>query len=156
MMIRVVFDCMLYVQAIARGNGPAARCLNEAEAGRFELLVSDPILAEALDVITRPGLRKTFIRATDQDIAEFFSRLSRTTMNIDSVPSVVRLTRDPKDAMYLDLAIAANAAFVVSRDNDLLDLMTGTDAEAIAFRTAYPGIRILDPVAFLATLPHTP
>jgi hypothetical protein len=28
--------------------------------------------------------------------------------------------------------------------------------QAIAVRTALPGVRILDPVAFLATLPQTP
>ena len=42
---------------------------------------------------------------------------------------------------------------IVSRDNDLLDLMAGTDADAVAFRTAYPAVCVLDPVAFLRTLP---
>jgi predicted nucleic acid-binding protein len=42
------------------------------------------------------------------------------------------------------LAIAAQAAFVVSRDNDLLDLMKDEE-----FRKAYPALAILDPVAFL-------
>ena len=38
------------------------------------------------------------------------------------VPSVFTLDRDPKDAKYVDLAIAARADFLVTRDNDLLDL----------------------------------
>jgi hypothetical protein len=42
---------------------------------------------------------------------------------------------------------------VVSRDNDLLDLMTGTDPDAVAFRAGWPGIAVLDPTSFLATLP---
>ncbi len=78
---------------------------------------------------------------------------------IDPIPDKIALTRDPKDSKYLNLAIAAGAELIVSRDNDLLELMTGTDSEAEAFRTAYPNIRILDPVEFLRTrrpAPPTP
>lgn len=66
------------------------------------------------------------------------------------------LTRDPKDAMYLDLALAAGAEYVVSRDNDLLDLMTSPDPEPAAFRAAYPALRITDPVSFLRSLRPDP
>jgi predicted nucleic acid-binding protein len=69
------------------------------------------------------------------------------------VPDAFNFSRDPKDSKYLNLAIAGSAELVVSRDNDLLDLMRSTDAESTAFRTAYPNIRIVDPVAFLQTFP---
>jgi predicted nucleic acid-binding protein len=55
--------------------------------------------------------------------------------------------------MYLNLAIAGNAELVVSCDTDLLDLMSATDAESTAFRTAYPNIRIVDPVTFIQSFP---
>ena len=48
------------------------------------------------------------------------------------------------DERYLNLAIAAKAAFIVSRDKDLLDLMKGD-----AFRKAYPALAIIDPPSFL-------
>ena len=41
---------------------------------------------------------------------------------------------------------------IVSRDNDLLDLMTGTDSEAEAFRGHYPEMTILDPLSFMQTI----
>ncbi len=52
----------------------------------------------------------------------------------------------------LNPAIAAGAKLVVSRDNDLLDLMTGTDPDAVAFRGGWPRIAILDPASFMASL----
>ena len=52
--------------------------------------------------------------------------------------------RDPKDEPYVNLAIERAARFIVSRDADLLDLM-----EDEMFRKRYPGITVLDPVAFL-------
>jgi putative PIN family toxin of toxin-antitoxin system len=150
---RVVFDCMVFLQALARPAGPAGRCLSAAANETCELVISDEVLAEVQEVVSRPAIRRAFIRATDEDVTAFFHRLAGIMTRIDSVPPVVALTRDPKDEKYLNLAVAAGAAFVVSRDNDLLDLMTGTGADAVAFRTAYPGIAILDPVAFLRTLP---
>ncbi len=63
---------------------------------------------------------------------------------LTGVPKAVALPRDPKDEPYLDLAIAAKAHYLVSRDLDLLDLMH--DA---SFRQSQPGLVILDPAAFL-------
>jgi len=124
------------------------------------VFVSDATLAEVHEVVGRPKLRRTFIRVTDADVEAFFRNLALVVTRIESVPAKVRLVRDPKDAMYLDLAVATGAEFVVSRDNDLLDLMTSADPDAETFRTAYPTIRVLDPVAFLQTLslivPSTP
>jgi predicted nucleic acid-binding protein len=59
------------------------------------------------------------------------------------VRSSYRLARDPDDEPYLNLAIAAKASFLVSRDNDLLDLMKDD-----AFRKAYPDLAIVDPPTF--------
>lgn len=153
---RVVFDCMIYVQALARKTGPAAACLYHTAAGDCELVVSDEIVAEIRDVVNRPKLRKEFIKATDEDVEAFFRRIAAMTRRVESVPGVVILSRDPKDAMYLNLAVAAGATLVVSRDNDLLDLMAGTDPDAEAFRATYPGITILDPVGFLQTIRSAP
>ena len=38
------------------------------------------------------------------------------------MPNLFTLDRDPKDAKYVNLAIAAGADFLVTRDNDLLEL----------------------------------
>src|SRR5262249_35500637 len=100
---------------------------------------------------TRPGVHKKLRTLTPSRVADFIARVERFAVVIDPVPEVVSLKRDPKDAKYLNLAIAGGAELVVSRDNDLLDLMSSTDPEAVAFRRAHPNIRIVDPVAFLQT-----
>ena len=61
-----------------------------------------------------------------------------------AVPHVFAYPRDPDDEPYVDLAIATHASFLVSRDNDLLDLMKDEGV-----RKSYPGITVLGPVAFL-------
>ncbi|HVS82883.1 MAG TPA: hypothetical protein VHE60_14230 [Pyrinomonadaceae bacterium] len=53
------------------------------------------------------------------------------------------------DEPYLNLAIEVKAYYLVSRDNDLLDLMKSTTADGIEFQERFPSLSILDPVAFL-------
>jgi predicted nucleic acid-binding protein len=57
--------------------------------------------------------------------------------------------RDPDDSHYVNLALAADAKLIVSRDRDLLDLMDNSIPEGLDFQGRFPSLRILDPVAFL-------
>lgn len=150
----VVYDCMVLLQAAGSPHGPAGRCWVVVAAGAVRLCVSTLTLAEFADVVDRPFVRKKFRTLTDARVAQFRAELTLSALVIDPVPEAftLTLTRDPRDSKYLNLAIAAGAKLVVSRDDDLLDLMTGADPDAVAFRTGWPAIAILDPVSFLATL----
>jgi len=48
--VRVVFDCMIFLQAAARPSGPATALLELAEIGELELLVSEACLEEIREV----------------------------------------------------------------------------------------------------------
>jgi uncharacterized protein len=71
---------------------------------------------------------------------------------MEQAPVVFTYERDPDDAHYVNLALAANANLIVSRDRDLLDLADTTRPEAIEFRRQFPTLRILEPVQFLREL----
>ena len=58
---------------------------------------------------------------------------------------------DPDDEMYINLAIVANATHLVSRDQDLLDLMTSTEVGR-QFRSRYPFLRIMKAAEFVAEM----
>ena len=73
--------------------------------------------------------------------------MERKSIVLTQVPNAYSLPRDPKDERYLNVAMAANAEFLVSRDLDLLDLMKDAD-----FRRQFPGLTILDPAAFLKVM----
>jgi putative PIN family toxin of toxin-antitoxin system len=143
---------MLFLQGAARPAGPAAACLRLAEAGHVELYLSADVLAEIRDVLTRPKLQKKFPALTPQAVDAFLGRVTQHAVVLADVPATVTLTRDPKDEKYLNLAVAAGARYLVSRDKDLLDLGSSGPPEAQAFRTSHPTIVILDPVEFLRSL----
>jgi predicted nucleic acid-binding protein len=58
-------------------------------------------------------------------------------------------SRDPTDEPYLDLAAAVKADYLVTRDEDLLTLMTGHSAFCKEFRQKTRPLAIMDPVVFL-------
>ncbi len=146
----VVFDTMILYQATASLTGPAAELLRRLEAGQFILYVSDEILDEAHDVLSRPKLRAKNPRVTDETVRETFDLLDRLARTVSDVPSLFSLPRDPDDEPYLNLAIATDADYLATWDKDLLDLM-----QDAGFRAQYPRLTILNPVALLhiVTLP---
>jgi uncharacterized protein len=150
---RVVFDTMVYLQAVGSGRGAAYAALQRFEAGDFRLFVSRETLEEVRNVLSRPEIRRKLSLLTDERVAAFMGRLESKATLIDPVPRRVLYQRDPKDEPVLNLAIEARADYLVTRDNDLLDLMREDYSGAAALRSQFPGLIILEPVTFLASLP---
>jgi putative PIN family toxin of toxin-antitoxin system len=146
--IRVVYDCVVFLQGLIKETGPGVDCLELFEAGRIELFTSEAVLNEIGDVLTRPDLQHRFPSLTQERYEILLGRLNEKATFLDSVPATFSYDRDPKDERYINLALAAGAAYLVTRDNDLLDLMKENDAGR-DFRQSFPSLTILDPVAFL-------
>ena len=68
------------------------------------------------------------------------------------VPSLFELDRDPKDAKYVDLAIAARSDFLVTRDNDLLALREAGSALLPILVQLDLQCKIVDPFQMLTYL----
>ena len=143
-MIPAVFDCTVFLQAATKSTGPAAACLALVDGGRVRLFVSANVLEEVHDVLSRPAIRKKFPAITDQDVLDFIEHILDKGTLVKELPDVYRLPRDPDDEPHINLAAAAGAAFLVSRDKDLLSLM---DDEA--FRKQFPTLSIVEPKEFL-------
>ena len=143
-MIDAVFDCMVFLQAVTSDRGPSFACLNLVESNQVRLFISPAILAEIRDVLTRPKLRVKFPRLTLEYVDLFLHKLASLAVLVSDVPDSGMQLRDPGDKPYIDLAIAANVKFLVTRDTDLLGVMKETD-----FRESHPSLRIIDPIDFL-------
>ncbi len=141
---RAVFDCMVLLQGAGRPTGPAAACLRLVDEGQVALCISAEILAEVRDVLTRPRTLRKFPGLSPAWVESFVRHLEAKGILLANVPHAVTLQRDPKDEPYVNAAIVAGAKYLVSRDLDLLDLMKDE-----TFRALYPGLLILEPVAFL-------
>lgn len=144
-----VFDCNIYFQATRNANGPAAKVFRLLEEDRFTLFVSNEVMNEVRATLTNPGIRAKNPRFTDKVIDALLELVSKHSMVLQDIPERFTYQRDPDDAKYVNLALAAGARYLVTRDKDLLDLMNEDSTEGKDFRTQFPELMILDPVSFL-------
>jgi putative PIN family toxin of toxin-antitoxin system len=149
---RAVLDCMLFLQGAARPEGLAGACFALLEMELFQLCLSDDIVAEVRDVLSRPEMRRRFRSLTDDLVEAFLGSARSRAFSISAPPVRFIFNRDPKDEPYINLEIAARAEFLVSRDRDILDLAKPDDADGARLRTIAPNIRIVAPGEFLDEL----
>jgi predicted nucleic acid-binding protein len=88
----------------------------------------------------------------DQELAYSAEPGSVVRARSSEVPRAFAFARDPKDEPYINLAIAAAARYLVSRDADILDLAKPNDLDGARLRNDALELRILDPVSFLAEM----
>jgi putative PIN family toxin of toxin-antitoxin system len=105
---------------------------------RDRIALSDPVLAEIAEVLSRPKFAAVLTAARRQEVLELLAAGSQW---FDPQERVAEC-RDPGDDKYLELAVAAAASAIVSSDLDLLAL------------DAWRGIRILRPADFLRWQPQ--
>jgi putative PIN family toxin of toxin-antitoxin system len=146
---RAVFDCNVFLQGAANRRSPARSCLRLFFDGAISLFVSEPILREVREVLSRPAIRLKLPRLTDRLVNALIMKIESRAIIIKNVPEEFHYERDPKDEPYVNLALVANASYLVSQDKDLLDLMTISSDAALGFRFRYPFLRILKAADFV-------
>ena len=117
----VVFDTSSLAPAIIPIS-ESRHLINRLVAGGHKLSVSQPVLQELQDVLSRPRSRRWHGR-TDAEIAEFLDLVTHVfvvTPGFIQVRGIV--PDDPDDDMVLAAAAEVQADFIVSDDTHLLDL----------------------------------
>jgi putative PIN family toxin of toxin-antitoxin system len=116
--------------------------------GRFKLFLSPQILSEVRSVTARPKIAVK-LRVRPARIERFISSIESAGELVETFPHVFVYQRDPLDAHYVNLALAAGAGIIVSRDKDLLELKDRSKPDGRRFHDVFPTLRIVDPVSFL-------
>jgi putative PIN family toxin of toxin-antitoxin system len=147
--VRSVFDCNVHLQAMANPTGPAGACLDLVHAGHIALFVSRPILAELIEVAGRPVLVRKLNLSPSRTQA-FIDDLREYSTLVEAVPSLFTHPTDPKDSMYVDLAIACSAHVITTRDRHLLSLRDVSTAVGLDFMARFASIEVLTPVQLLS------
>lgn len=149
--IDVVFDCNVCLRSVIAPAGLAATCLALLGTNAVTAFVSRDILTEVRDTMSRPELREKFKDLTEASMTDLLQRLQAHAILIHNVPETFRYPRDPDDEIYINLALVTDAPYLITYDKDLLDLMADTE-EGRDFQRRFPGLKIIDPQAFLESL----
>ena len=153
----VVFDCNVYLQALINPEGPAGRCLTLAFERRVRLWASRLTFQELRRVAGYPELTDRFPHVTPDRVADLIAEVEKVATVARNVPHHFKYLRDPDDAHYVDVAVAADATRLVTRDKDLLDLQTDHSVEAKQFRQlTHNRLRVLQPVEFMREVGRSP
>jgi putative PIN family toxin of toxin-antitoxin system len=111
-MIRVVVDTNVLVSAVLKGSVSEAIMLFLVADPDFEWVVSEEILLEYKSVLGRkkfklsPEIQERWFKIIDA-----FTSLIHIDVSID-------FPRDPKDAKFLECAIACSADYLITGDRD--------------------------------------
>lgn len=143
-----VYDCNVLLGAILSNKGSAFQCMQLVDAGKVQLFVSPFSVQELRETANHPDL-KCFRELTQERVDVFILDLLTKATLLDNIPEVFQYPRDPEDAHYVNLALVARASCIVSRDNDLLDLMNPTNPAGADFKRRFPQLRILQPIELL-------
>ena len=147
--IKSVFDCNIIWQSFFFGNGVAAKCKKLVDNEVVILFLSGDVLEEMREVMTRPEFLAKFQTVTETMVERYLEQLAKKSVFIHSVPKIFTLSRDPDDEPYINLAIESKADYIVTRDKDMLDLMTGYNVESKQFRQRFRDLKVVEPVEFL-------
>ena len=117
--MRAVLDPNVIIAALISSTGSPARLLEAWRSGRFELIISDLLLAELDRALAYPKLRR---RVPSEDAAAALEWLRRdATLLPDPSGNPPVRSVDPGDDYLIALA-AAGKATLVSGDDHLLRL----------------------------------
>ena len=101
------------------------------------------------EVMTRPEFLAKFESVTETMVEKYLEQLAKKSTFVRSVPKRFTLSRDQDDEPYINLAIESEADYIVTRDNDLLDLMTGFDNDSKEFRQKFRPLKVIEPLELL-------
>jgi len=116
---RFVFDTNVIISALLLKDSIPRKALDKALQHGC-LLISDASVEE-LDLVLR---RKGFERyIKEKERIEFLVALVRDSIVVD-IAEVIQECRDPRDDIFLELAVNGRATCIVSGDDDLLSMHT--------------------------------
>jgi len=129
-----VFDVNALVSAFILESETNARAFDKASStGR--IITSDAIQSELAEVFLRPKFDRY---ARFDDRLDFLRYFDRQALLWSAPLPVIRACRDPKDDMFLELAVAASASCIITGD------------KALQVLDPFRGIRILNAADFIS------
>lgn len=112
---RVVVDTNVLISRLLLPASVSARAVRQI-VEHSQLLASEATLTELADVLSRDKFDR-YVDVSDRQA--FFLQLARIVERVP-ITYLVHGSRDPKDDMFLELAVNGHADYIVSGDQDLL------------------------------------
>jgi putative PIN family toxin of toxin-antitoxin system len=110
----VILDTNILVSALRSNAGPCHALLQAIPSAKFTPALSVPLFNEYLDVLHRPGLVSSAL--TRSDIDRICDKIAEHASHQDIHYLWRTILPDPKDDHVLEVAVAAQARYIVTRN----------------------------------------
>ncbi len=124
---KIILDTNLWISFLISNN------LNSLDhflrEGKITIVFSNALLKEFIEVASRPKFKKYFTKKDIENLLAYFDNYGV----LIAVNSNVNFCRDEKDNFLLDLAIDSTADYLITGDNDLLDLKLVEETQILTY-----------------------
>ena len=115
--INAVIDTNVWISALLNSYGYPALLRASFEAGKFQAVISPPLLEELVDVLQRPRIKDKY-RIHPEDIEELVVLIEEKCKTV-IIMGDMTVCRDKDDNKVIETAVAGGAQYIVTRDDDL-------------------------------------
>jgi uncharacterized protein len=141
--MNVVLDTNIIIGAAITPRGPPGEIIKAWRASAFTWVTSPALLAEMTRTFSYPRLER-YLVWNNAEVQEFLHLARTLAVVVTPVEEVSLAARDLADNRVLEAALAGGADYIVTNDNDLLDVGPP------------PDIEILTAARFVALLSQSP
>ena len=128
-----VYDAMVMLQWAALPEGGRQHAtLTAVSVGQLHLAMSQRLLDEVRGIFFRPELQKRLPSLTPRHAADILRKIVELSELLPNVPARFSLPQHPKDDHLFDLAIQAEADYLVTWESRLLKLQSAETPDAQA------------------------
>lgn len=120
-MLKAVIDTNQFVSGVIVTHGPSAELISAWRSQKFILITAEVIIQEVREVLHYPRILRKY-RLNPKDIDIFLRLLEQEAVVVQHLPYLRVIKEDPDDDKILACAFVAEADYIVSGDNHLLNL----------------------------------
>ena len=117
MPIKVVIDTNIWVSSLLNPSGFPAKLRKLFEEGALLVIISRPILEEIAEVLNRPRIKNKY-GISETDIRELLTLIEERSAHV-LLSGNITICRDSDDNFVIETAIKGQAAFLITRDDDI-------------------------------------
>lgn len=147
--LRLVLDTNVLLAGLVSEASASQKVVDSLQRRQAIPLLSSPVLAEYRAVLLHPAIVAKFPNLTSRRVDLALRRLRYVGDEYRPVRARFEFPRDPRDAMFVELAIAGAATHLVTMDPDLLSLPTARTDAGKRFRQRLPQLAVETPQSFI-------
>ena len=134
--MKAVLDTNVWLSGIF-WNGEASKIIEKAENKNFQIFISEDILSEIINILSKESKFKNYILKLKLSIEDLLRTILSISTLVEPKIKLYVVKSDPKDNIILETALEGKTEYIVTYDNHLLNM--------IEFRN----IKIINPGEFL-------